>query len=409
MPGGEVQIVYQYVAYDKNKQIIKGRLSAESAEAANNLLSYVNYRVISLKPFVPFLSLDWLLSSMSRVKPADIILFCRQLALLLDSGIDIITSLELLRGQTTNRNLLRVFREVIADLRSGNQLSAALGKHTKIFSPIYWRSLRVGEQTGSLETILRQIADYMEKEIAATKGIKNALTYPIIAAIATVIVVGVLVGFVLPAFGNLYSSLGANLPMLTRVLIDVSTKLQSYGIYILGAAVGVVGITYVYIKTPRGKYRWDKLALTLPLAGRINHLKELSRYCRSISLLFHAGLPLTEIMPLVIDGIGNTVMVKALSDVQQDMLKGEGLSRPMATNKFFLPMMVQMVKVGEETGNLDTTLLAVAQSYETEAKDKTDSLIRLIQPTMTIVIGLVIGLVALSMVSAMYSIYGQML
>ena len=331
------------------------------------------------------------------------------MALLLDSGIDIITSLELLRGQTANRILLKVFGEVIADLRSGSQLSTALGKHTKIFSPIYWQSLRVGEQTGGLETILRQIADYMEKEVTATKGIKNALTYPVIAAIATVIVVGVLVGFVLPAFGNLYSSLGADLPVITRVLIGAATRLQSYGVYILGAALGVIGIAYVYIKTPRGRYQWDKLALTIPLAGRVNHLKELSRYCRSISLLFHTGLPLTEIMPLVIDGIGNTVMVKALSDVQQDMLKGEGLSRPMAKNKFFLPMMVQMVKVGEETGNLDTTLLAVAQSYETEAKDKTDSLIRLIQPTMTIVIGLVIGLVALSMVSAMYSIYGQML
>jgi type IV pilus assembly protein PilC len=170
----------------------------------------------------------------------------------------------------------------------------------------------------------------------------------------------------------------------------------------------VAGIFVMYIRTPKGKYRWDKLALSLPMVGRVNHLKELARCCRSISLLFRAGLPLTEIMSLVIDGVNNVVMVKALTDVQQDMLKGEGLAQPMDKNELFLPMMVQMVKVGEETGNLDTTLMAVAQSYEAEAQDKTESLIKLIQPTMTLLIGLVIGVIALSMLSAMYSIYGQL-
>jgi len=323
--------------------------------------------------------------------------------------MDIITSLELLREQVSSHILKRVLNEVIADLRGGSQLSTALGKHPEILSPIFQRSLRVGEQAGGLEIMLRQMADYMEREAIAAKGIKNALMYPIIAAIAAAVVIGVLVGFVLPAFGSLYSSLGADLPLLTRIVINASSKLQSYWIYILLAALIVIGLTYVYIKTPNGRYRWDKLALSLPLVGRINHLKELGRCCRNISLLFRAGLPLTEIMSLVIGGVSNSVMVKALTDVQQDMLKGEGLSQPMAKNNLFLPMMVQMVKVGEETGNLDTTLLAVAQGFETEATDRTNSLIGLIQPTVTILIGLIIGFIALSMISAMYSIYGQVL
>jgi len=147
--------------------------------------------------------------------------------------------------------------------------------------------------------------------------------------------------------------------------------------------------------------------LSLPLLGRVNHLNELSRCCRSISLLFRAGLPLTEVIPLVLQGSSNRVVAEALNDVQKDMLKGEGLSQPMANNGIFLPMMVQMVKVGEETGSLDTTLLAVAQSYETEAEDSTRSLIGLIQPAMTLVIAGVVGVIALSLVSAMYSVYGQ--
>ncbi|NIU59241.1 MAG: hypothetical protein GWN67_23520 [Phycisphaerae bacterium] len=139
----------------------------------------------------------------------------------------------------------------------------------------------------------------------------------------------------------------------------------------------------------------------------MNHLNELTRYCRSMSLLLRAGLPLTEVMPIVIQSTGNRAMAKALTDVQQDMVKGEGLSQPMAKNKLFLPMMVQMVKVGEETGNLDTTLLAVSRSYEAEVEDRTRTLIALIQPTMTLIIGLIIGLIALSLASAMYSMYGQ--
>ena len=321
--------------------------------------------------------------------------------------MDIVTSLELLQDQTSSRTLKKVLDDIISDLRRGNQLSAALSKHPEIFSPIYCRLLGVGEQTGSLEAILRQIADYMETEVTRSKSIKNALRYPITAFIVAIVVVGALITFVLPAFSNLYSSLGAELPTLTKMLISVTGNIRSYGIYILLAALIIAGLTFAYMKTPDGRYKWHKLLLKLPLIGRANHLNELARCCRSISLLFRAGLPLTEIIPLVVQSSNNKVMAKALVDVQQDMLKGEGLSQPMAKNELFLPLMVQMVKVGEETGKLDSTLLSVAQNYEAEAQDRTRRLIGLIQPAMTLIIGGIVGFIALSMISAMYSIYGQ--
>jgi len=400
-------MVYQYVAYNESGEVVKGRLSAASEEAATDLLGYAGYQAINLKPFIPFLSLDRLLTHLFPVKPTEVILLYRELALLLESGIDIITSLELLQGQASSRTLKRVWGEVISDLRNGNQLSAALGKHPAIFSPIYCRLLSIGEQSGDLETILRQIADYMEKEIDANKKIKNALTYPAITSIVTIVVIGVLVTFVLPTFGSLYSSLGVDLPLPAKILMTVANKFQSYWIYLLLAVFIAAGSAYVYIRTPSGRYRWDKLSLSLPIVGRVNRLNELARYCRSLSILLRAGLPLTEVMPMVVEGTSNTALAKALKDVQQGMVKGEGLSQPMVKNGLFLPLMVQMVKVGEETGNLDTTLLAVARNYETEAEDKTRSLIALIQPTMTLIIGLIIGLIALTLSSAMYSIYGQ--
>lgn len=400
-------MVYQYVACNEFGEIVKGKLSAVSEEAVTDLLSYAGYRLINLKPYVPFLSLDKLSAQFFRIKPSEVVLFYRQLALLLESGVNIVTSLELLRGQAGNRAFKKMLSDVISDLRNGNQLSVAMSKHPEAFSPLSCRSLSIGEQTGSLETMLRQVADYIDKEITAKKGIKSALTYPIIASVVTVVVVGILVGFVLPAFSNLYDSLGAELPTITRMMMNMSTMLRSNALFIFVAILVIIMVAVIYFKTPDGRYQLDKLILHLPLLGRVRHFTELARCCRSISLLYTAGLPLTEIMPLIIQGSGNRVMARALYEVQEDMLKGEGLSQPMSKSPLFLPMMVQMVKVGEETGNLDTSLQAVAENYEAEAEDRTKSLIGLIQPVMTLIIAGIVGVIALSMVSAMYSMYGQ--
>ncbi|HEY51294.1 MAG TPA: type II secretion system F family protein [Dehalococcoidia bacterium] len=399
-------MVFQYVAYNEKGEIVRGKVPAANEEAANDLLGYAGYQAISLKPYIPFLNVDKLRASLFRVKPGDIILMYRQLAMLLESGIDIVASLELLQEQSSNRALKKVLGDVISDLRAGHQLSNALSKHPQVFSPIYCKLLGVGEQSGDLETVLRQVADYMEKEVTTAKETKSALMYPAITFMVTIGVIGVLVIFVLPSFGGLYSSLGVEMPMAARLLIDVSTKLNDYWSYLLLGMLVLFGLTHIYFKTSSGRAKRDRLILRLPLLGRVCHLSELSRLCRSMSLLFRAGLPLTEILPMLIQSSRNQALSQALVEVQQDMIKGEGISRPMAKNKLFLSMMVQMVRVGEETGNLDVTLLAVARSYDTEAEDKTRSLISLIQPTMTLFIGAVIALIAFSLVSAMYSMYG---
>ena len=400
-------MIYQYIACGESGDIVKGKITAGSEDVIADMMSYAGYRLINLRPYVPFLSLGNLTAQLFPIKPAETVLFYRQMALLLESGINIVTALELLQEQIANRTMKRVVSEMIADLRGGNQLSAAMNRHPEVFSTMACRTVGIGEQTGGLETMLRQVADYTEKELVTKKGIKGALVYPIIAMVVAVGVIGLMMFFVLPAFSKLYGDLGAKMPTLTLVLMSTSVILRQYMMQILLGIFTVFGLALIYFKTPDGKYRMDVIMLKLPQLGRIKHLNELSRACRSISLLFNAGLPLTEIMPLVIQGAGNRVMAQALYNVQVDMLKGEGLAKPMSKNRIFLPMMVQMVKVGEESGSLDTSLLAVAQNYETEAQDKTKSLIALIQPVMTIVIAGMVGLIALSMVSAMYSIYGQ--
>jgi len=400
-------MVFQYVAYNEKGEVVKGKLPAVDEDAANDLLSYAGYRAISLRPFVPFLNTEKIASSFFRVKQEEVIMLYRQLAMLLESGVDIVASLELLQEQSANRALKKVLGQVVSNLRGGQQLSRALRQHPQVFIPVYCRLISVGEQTGELESVLNQVADYMEKEITAAKETKSALMYPAITAVVTVAVVGVLVVFVLPNFGSMYGSLGMELPASAKLMIGLANWIQANVLYLFIGFLIVAGVGYFYIRTPGGKYKLDRLVLRLPIFGRVIQFNELSRICRSMSMLFRAGLPMTEVLPLVIDSTGNQALAQSLVEVRQDMVKGEGISHPMSKNKLFLPMMVQMVRVGEETGNLDVTLLTVARSYEVEAQDKTRSLIALIQPVMTLFIGMVIAAIALTLVSSMYSLYGQ--
>jgi len=398
---------FSYVAYTKDKRLVKGKLQASSEAAASNALSYGGYQVLSLKEEVPFFDSEQMFSRFNRIKPMELVMFSRQLALLLDSGTDIVTSLELLQSQVTNQNLKRIIGQVVNDIRGGSSLSAAMKKHPRAFSQLYYRAISAGEQSGNLDIVLRQMADHLERGAQTEKKIKAALMYPMIIVIAAIAVVGLLVYFVLPNFTQLYRAMGSELPFLPSLLIALSDFTQQYGLYILMGIIGVFAGIYFYIRTEEGRYRWHRFMLNAPVIGRINLLNSLSRCCRTIALLFRVGVPLPEIMAVTIYSSTNKIISEALTGVQSELLRGEGLSRPMSKRKVFLPLMVQMTSVGEETGNLDQTLSTVAQSYESEAEDRTTTAVDMIQPIMTGIIGAVVGFIAVSLITAMYSIYSE--
>lgn len=400
---------FTYVAYaEEEKKLINGQVSATTEESATELLAYGGYRVLSLKSVRPWFDKERLQAFFSRIKPTEIVMFSRQLALLLESGTDIVTALDLLRNQLTNQTLTKIVTEIASDIRGGSSLSTAMSKHPRAFSPMYYRAISAGEQGGNLEVVLRQMADYIEKGTVTGKQIRSALTYPVIVVLVTVGVVAILITKVFPAFTVLYSQVGAKLPMPTRILISLTNWLNHNGLYLLLAVLIVGAAAFVYIKTPAGKYRWDRMMLRVPVIGRIVHLSELSRCCRTVSMLVKIGLPLPEVMAMAIHSSNNKFVAENLTGVQQELIRGEGLSQPMAKRKLFLPLMTQMVKVGEETGNLENTLNTVADNFDMEASDKTKAAVGLIQPIMTLIIGGIVGFVVLAMMSAMYSLYGQM-
>lgn len=400
---------YQYVARTADNRMVRGKVNAQSQEAATDILAYGGFNVLSLKEVVPLIKPGSKLnmSLTAEVKTMEVIMFTRQLALLLESGTDVVTSLELLEAQTENKALARILHQVVADVRAGQPLSEALSRHKRVFSPLYYRLVAVGEKTGTLEVVLRRAADYIERAYVTRKSVKNALTYPVVVICVAIAVIAIMVTYVLPAFVGLYESFEAELPLPTRALLGFTRWSQVYGVYVAIGLAAVVVAVFLYTRTPTGSMQWARLMLTMPRIGRINLLNELSTCCRSLSLLYGSGLPLPEAMTLIVQGTNNKAMRQAFTDLQQAMIAGGGLSAPMKRNSLFLPLMVQMTAVGEQTGNLDHTLTTVAESYESESDDKTKAMIAMLTPTLTIIIGGIVGFIAVAMLSAMYSIFGQ--
>jgi type IV pilus assembly protein PilC len=227
--------------------------------------------------------------------------------------------------------------------------------------------------------------------------------YPAVVFFLAIAVGGIMITVLLPPLVTMFSSLGGTLPLPTRMLLGMMSFMKAYGLFVLVGilAVGIVG--FMYSRTPNGRYNRDVLMLKIPIIGRLNLVTELGRACRSLALLFRAGLPIPEVMTLTIQATGNRVVARALSEVEQGMLRGQGMAKPMTNRKVFLPLMVEMTKVGEETGNLDDSLIMVAENFEIEADRRTQALLGMIEPVMTIIMGLGVGFLAMSVFMPIYS------
>lgn len=392
---------YNYLGYTGDRQIVKGKVSAADERAAVDILSNLGYRVVTIKPATTlFPSLGGFLQA--KVKPTEMITFSRQLALLLESGVGIIQALELLESQTTDKALKTVLIEVLHNLRGGKSLSAAMAKHPQVFSTLYCKMINVGEQTGALETVLRSLATYTERQTASVAKLKQAMMYPAIVFCLAIAVGAIMITVLLPPITDMFTKLGGELPLPTRILIGTMGFLESYGLFLFIGIVAFIIVGFLYGRTPNGRYNRDTLVLRIPLIGRLLQVTELARACRSLSVLFKAGLPLPEVMTLTIQATGNIVVARALGQVEHGMLRGQGLARPMSNNRVFLPLMVEMTKVGEETGNLDESLIVVAENFEIEADRRTQTLLGMIEPAMTIMMGLGVGFLALSVFMPIY-------
>ena len=395
---------YRYVAYtDSDKKLVKGTVNGVSEAAAAELLLTQGYQPITVQRATDIPPIEDIFPSLFKVKNSDIVMFSRQMATLLDAGISIVPALQLILEQTSNRAFKKIIAKILDDLRSGSPFSEALTRHREIFGELYCELVAVGERTGAAADSLRQAASHMEKDIVLKKKIKKALTYPIIVLSVAVIVIGVLVVFVLPKMTAMLVSMDVPLPATTRALIAF-TDFTRGNMLLLMAVIGLVICAIVlYIRKPSGRRNLDRFLLSAPVVGKTNLMNEMARFSRTLGILIRAGLPLPDILDLSRKTSSNTEVKNALSDVRDGLLRGEGLSEPMSRNEVFPRLLVQMVMVGEESGKLESTLDTVAASYEAEADDRINTMVAMIEPIMTIVLAVIIGFIALSVITPMYS------
>lgn len=330
-----------------------------------------------------------------KITTVDMMMFSRQMHTLLKAGIPIMNALSGLQQSTVNKKLSEVIGEIRQSLDSGRELSVSMREHPKVFSPFYLSMVRVGEGTGMLETIFLRMFDHLEFEKFMNDQVKAALRYPSFVMIAMSIAIVVINMFVIPAFAKVFKGFGAELPLMTRILIGFSDFMVANWIYLLMALVGAVFGFKSWVATKEGKYIWDKVKLRIPIAGKIVQKAILARFARSFALAASSGVPIVQAMTLISETVDNDFIAGKVNQMRAGIERGESVLRTAANSGVFTPIVLQMIAVGEESGALDDLMQEIADMYQQEVEYELKTLGAQIEPIMIVFLGILVLVLAL--------------
>lgn len=402
-------MAFKYQAYTPDKKIVQGTIEVTSEGMAEDALYRAGYQyILNLRETPAAFNLERFLPTLFGVRPQEVIDFSNQLATLLDSGVPILTSLQLLGGQSARKPLKKIIHGIIEEVKGGNSLSQALGNHPNYFHDTYRQVIRASEQAGQLGTGLRQAALYMEKQLITGRKVKRAMVYPAFILLMAIAVTILLITVALPPLVSLFQSVGADLPLVTRGLIGTGSFLLDNGLYVLAGIILVIIAGFGLLRLPSVRLARDGLWLKLPLVGRVIIERSLQHFCQTAAMLLNAGLHLPLILEIAIQTSRNRVIRRALGKVRERLVQGEGLAEPLAESELFPPLLAEMVAVGEKTGSIDTTFATLADFYENKVGRRIDGMIAMIEPVMTVIVGIVVIFIALSMITPMYTILRSM-
>jgi MSHA biogenesis protein MshG len=340
-----------------------------------------------------------------KVKLSDLVIFARQMYSLTKAGIPIIRAVAGL-AQTNSKKMQRALLQTIEQLEKGRTLSSALAQHPTIFNKLFVSVVHVGENTGKLDAVFLQLAEYLEREQETRKQIKAASRYPsfvVFALIAALVVMNI---FVIPVFAGMFEKFNAELPATTLFLLAMSDFFLTKWYWLVGGVMLLVFITKKYLHTEKGRYMWDKRQLKLPLVGPVIERSLLGRFARSFSMMLRAGVPLTIALNLVAEAVNNTFMQKAIINMRRRIEKGENLTRVANASQLFTPLVMQMISVGEETGRIDELLEEVAEFYEREVDYDLKSLTSKIEPILISIVAGMVLVLALGIFTPMWDMMG---
>jgi len=399
-------MLYKYSACKPDSSIVNGTITAVSDKMAEDALYRAGFKYV-LKIQARGERKTWrhYVPTFFGIKPQEIIDFSRQLAAFIESGSSLHSALELLKDQASGNAMRDVISGILSSLEEGKSFSKALEEYPNDFNYSYLQVVQSTEKAGDIGQGLREIAAYMEQRLIINSRIKKALTYPIFVVVLGIAVIILLVSVVLPPILDLFKSFEAQLPPLTVFAIGLlnfilNFKLQILFVFILLAALGLL-----LSSLPWGRLLFDKTVLMTPVFGNIMVEHNVGHFCRTASILIKAGIPLPTIMEISIKTLSkNRIIIQSFTTVKNKLMQGEGLSRPMAADPIFPKMMVRMITVGEQTGTLESSLGTLANYYEEHTNKKIQALIGLIEPTLTLAMGIGIAFVMLSMITPIYSI-----
>ncbi|MEO5378823.1 MAG: type II secretion system F family protein [Magnetococcus sp. DMHC-6] len=386
-------------------KIVQGELTAPSTDGVVEQLINRKIQPISIQPIVEKgrgagevtlpMFVEWPTDD-------DLILFSRQMYTLLKSGVSLIRSFQGLVDSSHNRKLSEAMGKIILDLQTGKDLSSAMAEHPRIFDTLYIRIVRMGEETGRMEQSFRQLYEYMEVDKETRKQIKSALRYPTFVMIAITIAMFIVNYFVIPNFAGMFKKFGADLPFFTQLLLSTSAFTQKYVVQIAAIVAGVVWGMRYYVNTKVGRLNWDERKLNLPLVGTIINRATMARYARSFAMGAQSGLPVIQILTAVSEAVGNTYVEKRIKEMRTSIERGESLTQAAYGSELFTPLVLQMMAVGEETGNMQDMMREVAEFYEREVAYDVKNLSSAIEPILLIVIGAMVLILALGIFLPMW-------
>jgi MSHA biogenesis protein MshG len=344
----------------------------------------------------------------AKISLMDLILFARQSHTLLKSGVPIIRAFAGLQESTPSPAMARVLRDLRDNLEAGRELSVSMGRHPQVFSPLFVALVRVGEMTGKLEEVFFRLFSYYGFEQRIRERIKAALRYPTFVMIAITIAFVVLNIFVIPVFAKLFSSFNAQLPLATRMLLGTSDFFVNYWLVMLiGGAIAAV-LVKIYVGTDNGRYAWDRFKLKIPIAGQIIYKATLARFARAFSLSGKSGVPIVQALSVVSQVVDNAYIEQRMVQMRDGIERGESILRTAAASGIFNPIVLQMIAVGEETGEVDTLMQEIAEMYEREVEYEIEGLAAAIEPILLVFIGAMVLVLALGIFLPMWDMANAM-
>ncbi|TMA57757.1 MAG: type II secretion system F family protein [Deltaproteobacteria bacterium] len=399
---------FQYRAADQAGKVVEGVIEADAEQSVIQRLremGCVPLRIaLPSERVVGTVRPQLVLPSRRKVSQQQLLQVTRELGTLLGAGLPLDRSLSILGGLVEGGELSKILRSLVEAVRAGKSLAASMAEHPEVFPKIYVNMIRAGEAGGILESVLRYLTEYLESTLALKEEVKSALIYPAILASAAGLSLIVMFVFVIPRFSAIFRDVNKSLPLITKLVLNLSLILSQYGWIILLVLIGIVGAAIFYIRSPEGKGEWDRLCLRAWLFGELVRKFETARFARTLSALMKGGVPLLDALGTVQGVIGNRLLARAISQVQVRVREGKGMARPLSESGLFPPLALNMIAVGEETGKLDGMLAEVANYYDQEVKRTTKRLTALLEPALILVMGLIVGVVVISMLLAIFSI-----